>query len=870
MAGLASINIKFFADLKQFSTQMQNANRKLQKMGKQLQGLGTTLSVGVTAPFVGFSIAVSKSFSSFESELSKISDLVGISVGEVNEMGDSAKGMASKYGVSAKSAAEALFYITSAGLRGSDAMNVLEQSLKGSVVGLGDIKTIADLSTSAMNAYGSGVLKASEATDVLTTAVKEGKLDASELSQSMGSVLPLASAMNVSFNEVGATFAALSRTGTNASEAATQLKGILSSILKPTKEAEVALSGMGLSSKYIRDVIKNDGLLSALELLNDKFKGNITATSAVFGNVRALSGVLDLMGSNVGVTRDIFASLNKVVGATDNAFKGTSGTVEFRYNVAMNSLKNSLIDVGKIFTDVFLPLIENLSVFVQDVIHGVNGLDESTKKIIVVVSAFAAALGPLLLSLGFLMTTVIPGLTTAFAGLSAVIVANPLGVLAIALTAVVSGVLLLTSNLGGLTDVTEQWSEVTKKATKSIADEKLQLDKNLIVARDEGKSKKERLKAIDALKKQYPKYLDFLSLENINTQKTKDATNQLIDALLVKAKVQAAQEKMVEVEKKLLDLQLGQNEAIKPSLWQNMGAALKSFGNQTQFQIEQSAIIAENYGKEKTALEDLRDSLRDYISDNDDLVTSLNKVKKASVVPSDTSNKGGRRKVTGILSDQRGEDGKLEQTVNLGIVEGIKVEGEELKTELQGIQQSFIDFSEQTSNIIAESTSSFLAGFGEMIGGLFTGSVTIADIGGMILRTVGDFLKKLGKAAIQVGVAAKAIHLAFTNPFAAIAAGVALIAVGSVFSNLATQQSQGNAVPFAKGGIVYRPTNALIGEYAGASSNPEVVAPLNKLKELITPASQNLDIKVGGLVWTELGKLKVALNQHDIRKTRTT
>ena len=413
-------------------------------------------------------------------------------------------------------------------------------------------------------------------------------------------------------------------------------------------------------------------------------------------------------------------------------------------------------------------------------------------------------------------------------------------------------------------------SEVTKKATKSIADEKLQLDKNLIVARDEGKSKKERLKAIDALKKQYPKYLDFLSLENINTKKTKDATNQLIDALLVKAKVQAAQEKMVEVEKKLLDLQLGQNEAIKPSLWQNMGAALKSFGNQTQFQIQQSTIIAENYGKEKTALENLRNSLRDYISDNDDLVASLNKVKKASIVPSDTSNKGGRRKVTDILSDQRGEDDKLQQTVNLGIVKGIKVEGEELKTELQGIQQSFIDFSEQTSSIIAESTSSFLAGFGEMIGGLFTGSVTIADIGGMILRTVGDFLKKLGKAAIQVGVAAKAIHLAFTNPFAAIAAGVALIAIGSVFSNLATQQSQGNAVPFAKGGIVYGPTNALIGEYAGASSNPEVVAPLNKLKELITPASKNLDIKVGGLVWTELGKLKVALNQHEIRKNRTT
>lgn len=39
--------------------------------------------------------------------------------------------------------------------------------------------------------------------------------------------------------------------------------------------------------------------------------------------------------------------------------------------------------------------------------------------------------------------------------------------------------------------------------------------------------------------------------------------------------------------------------------------------------------------------------------------------------------------------------------------------------------------------------------------------------------------------------------------------------------------------PFANGGIVYGPTLALMGEYAGAKSNPEVIAPLNKLKSLI-------------------------------------
>lgn len=39
--------------------------------------------------------------------------------------------------------------------------------------------------------------------------------------------------------------------------------------------------------------------------------------------------------------------------------------------------------------------------------------------------------------------------------------------------------------------------------------------------------------------------------------------------------------------------------------------------------------------------------------------------------------------------------------------------------------------------------------------------------------------------------------------------------------------------PFANGGIVYGPTLSIMGEYAGARSNPEVIAPLNKLKSII-------------------------------------
>ena len=51
-------------------------------------------------------------------------------------------------------------------------------------------------------------------------------------------------------------------------------------------------------------------------------------------------------------------------------------------------------------------------------------------------------------------------------------------------------------------------------------------------------------------------------------------------------------------------------------------------------------------------------------------------------------------------------------------------------------------------------------------------------------------------------------------------------------------------MPFANGGIVSGPTVGLIGEYAGASNNPEVVAPLDKLRGMLNPAGE--PVIIGG------------------------
>ena len=375
------LRVRLLALTQGFNQNMAAAQSRLTAFGTKAKQVGASLR-SIQLPLALASGAAVKMAVDFDKSMTQIKSLVGVAGAEVDAMGKRAKRMAADTGQSANSAAEALFFITSAGLRGEEAMQVLEASLKAAAVGLGETKTVADLATSAMNAYGSDVLSASNATDILVSAVREGKLEASALAGSMGSVLPIASAMGVRFDEVGAAFAALSRTGTNAAEAATQIRGILLALLKPTTAAQKALSEMGLSSQGLRQQIREKGLLSALETLKKSFEGNDDATQAVFGNVRALLPIYDLLGANVQTTRDIFDSMTQSAGATEKAFKATSESASFQLTKSLNEAKLAFTEMGAVILTEVLPLIQDLSKFIVDLFKDFSSLDENTKKFI--------------------------------------------------------------------------------------------------------------------------------------------------------------------------------------------------------------------------------------------------------------------------------------------------------------------------------------------------------------------------------------------------------------------------------------------------------------------------------------------------------
>lgn len=161
-------------------------------------------------------------------------------------------------------------------------------------------------------------------------------------------------------------------------------------------------------------------------------------------------------------------------------------------------------------------------------------------------------------------------------------------------------------------------------------------------------------------------------------------------------------------------------------------------------------------------------------------------------------------------------------------------------------------FKQLSNGAISDAIGSGFSSIGEALVG---GGSIIEAAGNALLGTLGSFLNDLGQMLIKKGLATvlagTALNFLFPGSGAkTTAGGFGLIAAGAALSlgsgiigaasrgNNAGRNTTNNVTAFANGGIVSGPTNALIGEYAGARNNPEVVAPLSKLKSMIGGGEQ--------------------------------
>jgi hypothetical protein len=140
---------------------------------------------------------------------------------------------------------------------------------------------------------------------------------------------------------------------------------------------------------------------------------------------------------------------------------------------------------------------------------------------------------------------------------------------------------------------------------------------------------------------------------------------------------------------------------------------------------------------------------------------------------------------------------------------------------IQNMSQAVEQLGEEIAISLGETLGMALAGQGNGIEGFIQS----------VVGSLGSFIKTVGKMLIAYGISVEKFKAAFLNPAAAVVAGVAMVALGTAVSS---QIKKGPGVPaFANGGIVSGPTLGLMGEYPGARSNPEVIAPLDKLKGMM-------------------------------------
>jgi len=400
------------------ATSAAGMNTSIASLNASILAFGRVMTQFVTFPTAIIGGIAGKTFADFEFNLSKVTGLVNIASDQTKAWGEELKLLAPALGKAPRELSEALYFVTTGGIRGAETMDVLRISAKAAAAGLGETKEVADLIVSAMNAYGKENLSAARAADILVASVKEGKAEANALAQSMGIVLPVASKLGAGFDQVGAAMAAMTRTGTKAATAAMQTRQILNKMINPAKESEDALHALGSSFGELRHIIETEGILPALLRLNDLTKEyGIQTVADIFPNIRALAGILDILGANLQENIKTQEAITNSAGALNHAFEIVSGTFKFKVNQFVSQAQVLFTELGESIGSVIIPILGNLMDSVRSLSDRFKNLSNVQQDLIVKTALWAAAMGPIIVLFNVIKSSVVPVFSLLYLGM---------------------------------------------------------------------------------------------------------------------------------------------------------------------------------------------------------------------------------------------------------------------------------------------------------------------------------------------------------------------------------------------------------------------------------------------------------------------
>ena len=359
----------------------EQLGQSVQNVGDKMQTVGKAMTTHITAPIVAVGAAAVKTFNDVQEALNIVTKKTGATGKELEAMQDSARKLAKTLPTSFEDAGTAIGEInTRFHVTGEELENLSAQFIKFAKVNGVDLNTSIDQVQKALSAFGLSAKDAPALLDAMTRAGQQTGVSMETLQSGLIQNAAALQELGLSVNQSVNFMAQLETSGANSETVMNGLRKALKNAAKEGKPLDQALSE--LQSTIANGKGSMDGLTAAYDLFGK-------SGDQIYNAVK--NGSLDF--------QQLAQSATDSKGALDAVFQETLTPAD-QFQMTMNTVKDTLYQVGSTIMELLAPFLEALSEKIQKVNEWWQSLDPTMQDTIIKVAGVAAAIGPLIIVLG--------------------------------------------------------------------------------------------------------------------------------------------------------------------------------------------------------------------------------------------------------------------------------------------------------------------------------------------------------------------------------------------------------------------------------------------------------------------------------------
>ena len=366
----------------------QDIDKAVESINAKLAAIGTSLSLGVTAPLTLFGKVSADTFRNFEQSMRNTYSVMSASGAEMEALRQKAEEMGATTRFSASQAANALYSLGSAGQTAAQAMNSLDGVLQLAGATGSDLAFTSSTIASTLSQFNLSAEKSGHIADVFSLAISKSQANMTKLSYSMKYVGPVAAGLGVSLETSTAALMRLYNTGFGGEQAGTILRSGLQKLASGTDDVKNKLQELGLSYDEVNP--KTNNLADIIQRLKDA-NIDVAKSSELFGEAAA-AGMQALIEGGGDANRTM-----------DGLLQASDGAAKKMQEIQNDSSANTKAELASAFeavqitlTSNVIPAVDAFAKSITRVLQFVNELPVGVQTTGTAFAALAAAAGPLL------------------------------------------------------------------------------------------------------------------------------------------------------------------------------------------------------------------------------------------------------------------------------------------------------------------------------------------------------------------------------------------------------------------------------------------------------------------------------------------